>query len=365
MIARAFAVVSGALILAAVAHVTVISTGGYGTPHSYVTIAIAIGAAGSGVFSGMAWASRRVTLAICLACCIVAGEAYQFLATADRLITSLEAVQAPLRAENNVRARAERRVRDAQAAIANVPTTSSRLQKAEAAKTAADLAVVQKSSERGCLVNCRQLLQAQVDAAALEVQNARIELADLKDKADTELTAAVRALDGIRQPASATPFADRIGAPAWALDLVRSALGSIAANGLGICLMIFGAHHTTPHVEVIAPAEKRRPQHSEAAFVVADYDVNQHAARFAIECLQPGGEADLQAIRSRYGAWCPPERRFSEAQIGQALATLFGDAGIGIAERDGRLVAIGVSLKRATDAKALGRMTPRRMEQAT
>ena len=214
MIARAFAVVSGALILAAVAHVTVISTGGYGTPHSYVTIAIAIGAAGSGVFSGMAWASRRVTLTICLACCIVAGEAYQFLATADRLITSFEAVQAPLRAENNVRARAERRVKDAKAAIGEVPTISSRLQKAEAAKTAADLTVVQKSSERGCLVNCRQLLQAQVDAAALEVQNARIDLADLKDKADAELTAAVRALDGIRQPASATPFADRIGAPA-------------------------------------------------------------------------------------------------------------------------------------------------------
>jgi hypothetical protein len=53
MIARILAIISGVLILAAVAHVTVISTGGYGTPHSYVTIAIAIGAAGSGVFSGL------------------------------------------------------------------------------------------------------------------------------------------------------------------------------------------------------------------------------------------------------------------------------------------------------------------------
>jgi hypothetical protein len=172
MIARVLAIGSGVLILAAVAHVTVISTGGYGTLHSYVTIAIAIGAAGSGVFSGMAWTSRRYVLAVSLVCCIVAGEAYQFLATADRLITGLEAMQAPLRGENEARARAEKRVRDAEKSVKNAPATSARLQKAEAVKAAADAAVIENSAERGCRENCRQLLQAQVDAAALEVQNA-------------------------------------------------------------------------------------------------------------------------------------------------------------------------------------------------
>src|SRR5262249_30628992 len=42
MIARGFASISGALILSAVAHVTVMATGGYGTPHSYLTLAIRI-----------------------------------------------------------------------------------------------------------------------------------------------------------------------------------------------------------------------------------------------------------------------------------------------------------------------------------
>ena len=191
----------------------------------------------------------------------------------------------------------------------------------------------------------------------------------MNGKAVVELDVASRALDGIKQPASATPFADRIGAPAWALDLLRSALGSIAANGLAICLMIFGAHHKSPRVEVIAPMlTPKQPisAHRPApATTPAGEDIKQHAARFAVECLKPGGEADLEAVRTRYGAWCPQGRSFSEAQIGGALAMLFGDAGIDVAERDGRLVAVGVSLKRATGAKALGHMTRRRADQAT
>jgi hypothetical protein len=35
----------------------------------------------------------------------------------------------------------------------------------------ADEAVLDKSAERGCRENCRQLLQAQVDAAAAEVMH--------------------------------------------------------------------------------------------------------------------------------------------------------------------------------------------------
>jgi hypothetical protein len=58
-----------------------------------------------------------------------------------------------------------------------------------------------------------------------------------------------------------------------------------------------------------------------------------------------GGEFELEAIRDRYGVWCPADRRLPAAQIGKALAKLFRDAGIAVAERNGRLVAIGVSLK--------------------
>lgn len=50
--------------------------------------------------------------------------------------------------------------------------------------------------------------------------------------ANAELTAARAALWQIKAPASPSPLADRLGVPACALDLVATALGSIAANGL-------------------------------------------------------------------------------------------------------------------------------------
>ena len=57
IIARCLALAAGALILAAVAHVTVIYTDGYGTPHAWVTLAVAFGVACGSVFCGMAWTS--------------------------------------------------------------------------------------------------------------------------------------------------------------------------------------------------------------------------------------------------------------------------------------------------------------------
>ena len=151
------------------------------------------------------------------------------------------------------------------------------------------------------------------------------------------------------------------------LDLLTSALGSMAANGLAAGVLIFGAHHQrTPWVEVITPLPvqpideppimpviaRSAPRKSAAARKSNGKDkvsdiIEQHAAKFAVECLTPGGEADLEAIRDQYHAWCPPDRRISAAKIGHALANLFRQAGIEIADRNGRLVAIGVSLKQS------------------
>ena len=63
---RSVAVVGGILILAAVAHVTVLHTGGYFTPHSWLTIAVAAGVGVASVCSGLAWAADRRWLALCL-----------------------------------------------------------------------------------------------------------------------------------------------------------------------------------------------------------------------------------------------------------------------------------------------------------
>jgi hypothetical protein len=132
-------------------------------------MAVATGVAVASVFSGMAWTEGRQTIAVLLILAIVAGVAYGLVATAERLITSREDTQAPLRRIAEDRARAQRRVDDAVKARTALPSSSPRLERALADKTATDAAVVSTSAERGCVENCRKLLQAQADGAELEV----------------------------------------------------------------------------------------------------------------------------------------------------------------------------------------------------
>ena len=199
----------------------------------------------------------------------------------------------------------------------------------------ADAAVVAKSAERGCLENCRKLLQAQVDAAAVEVEQARSQIAAERRRKEDELTAARAAFEKIKPPASASPLADRVGIPAWLLDLLTAALGSMAANGLACGLIAFAAHHRRyDPVEiaeiVVEPALIVRP--------------TEHAARFAVEALQPakGKRLDLMAVHAAYRAWCARKgmQPLSANQIGTALAQLFDEAGITVAKRQGRFVAM-------------------------
>jgi hypothetical protein len=239
------ACLGGALILAAVAHVNVAATGGYGTAHSYLAIAIAAGVALGAVIVGVAWSERRRSLAMLLVADISAGELYGLIATAERLIASREAAQAPLRLLANERTKAESRLTQAMADLAYLPAETPRLTRALEAKTNSALAIIHKSAERGCVENCRKLLQAQADAAARELEEARAEMVQERAKAEAELSEARFALASIRPPVSATPLADRIGWPAWAVDLLHSALGSIGANGLACALLAFGAHRNT------------------------------------------------------------------------------------------------------------------------
>jgi hypothetical protein len=359
MSARGVAIFAGAIILAAIAHVNVISNGGYWTPHSYVTIAVAIGAACGAVFCGKAWASGRRMLAVCFVLTLAAGEAFGFLATAERLIVSREAAQAPLRTNEEDRAKAAGRVTAAEEALRNLPATSERLKTAESEKAAADAAVRENSASRSCRDNCRQLLQAQADAANKEVGAARAELEQRRASAEQELADARQALNAFKAPVSATPLADKTGFPAWLIDLAQSALGSIAANGLGCCLLIFGAHHRPCRIEIASPAPAPLTS-TPLQCIPAAKDRADHAARFALQCFDPGGETELEAIRARYAAWCAPPNRLPDAQIGRALAELFNEAGITIAERGGRLVAQGLSLKPEAHLASAMVETPRR-----
>lgn len=237
MIIRTLASICGLLILAAVAHATIVATGGYWTPQSYVTIAVAAGVGMAGILSGMAWSADRRSLAVWLVVVIAAGEAFGFISTTERLIVSREAAQAPLRVAEQDRAKAIERVTNAQIVLDQLPATSPRLEAALATKSLADQAVIGKSAERGCRENCRARLQAQVDSAAAEIEQARAELGKSRTTAKSELTASRTALAALTAPPSPTPLAERLGVAAWLLDLVHSGLGSLAANGLACGLL--------------------------------------------------------------------------------------------------------------------------------
>jgi hypothetical protein len=71
------------------------------------------------------------------------------------------------------------------------PPRTAWLRKAEAAKADADADVTEKSAERGCRENCRQLLQAKVDAAAAEVEKARAELKQRREASESKFESSV------------------------------------------------------------------------------------------------------------------------------------------------------------------------------
>ena len=339
---KGIALIAGVALLGLTAHATIGLTSGYGSPHAYVTLGIAAATAIAAIALGSIWSARR-HLAIATAACMLAGELFGLITTAERLMAAREAAQAPLQAATEIHTKAAKRVADAEAALSRVSTTSARLEASLAEKRAADAAASDKSTERGCRENCRQLLQARVDAATAEISSARSAIASLEAAAKTELQVAREAFAGLKPPPSATPLADRIGVPAWALDLVAVALGSVAANGLGCCLIAFAGHgrRQLSPATIDVTAETVQPQPVSALDCVR---------RFAIDRLFPAGTnsaTDVTEIRSALRQWfeqngiAPPPG----PDLGRAMAAMFERIGVSVERRGDRLMAIGVSLQ--------------------
>jgi hypothetical protein len=379
---KTLSMVVGAAILFTTAHVTILATGGYGGSHAYITLAVAAGVAVASILVGRAWGEHRRTLAVGLVIAIAAGEVYALLGTAERLTAAREASQAPLRQAMEARQKLETRVAKAEAALAALPDASARLQAAIQSKAAADTAVVTKSAERGCAANCRLLLQAQADQNQQEVEAARRDMADNRARLEQAVTDARSDLAAFKAPPSASPLADRIGWPAWVLDLVMAGLGSLSANGLACLMMVFGSHRRSEKADTakasqspeIAPAIVLGPvdnqQRDEIAKVVQlrpegasgkrrakavenampDPDALQQGRRFMVARItRTDGDAttDVRALHREYVSWCEARGVLPKptAEIGPALLHLFELAKIPISQKDGKPVALGIALK--------------------
>jgi hypothetical protein len=163
----------------------------------------------------------------------------------------------------------------------------------------------------------------------------------------------------LKPPTSATPLADRLGWPAWLLDLLQSALGSIAANGLACFPMVFGAHRIKKETEraevktparteidikptAPAPSRTRASKHKDSARVSEDPLLQAKA--FAVARLAPDDDAstNIKDVLREYATWCRSGKvkQLPVETMASALNTLFG------VEKSGKdYVVLGVSLK--------------------
>lgn len=325
---RAFCLIAGLVVLAAAAHVTVAHAGGYFDtggrlePHAVLTLAIALGVAVGSLAIGVAWAHRRIAIALWIALALLAGEAFGLLRTAERIVDGRENARAPIEAAAQARKSARERVSAAERTLAALSTTK-RLQDALAAEKQVSATVAADAAKRGCRENCRQLLQAQADRAAAEVAAARADLKAQRQKLETELATTRAALAAIPAPRSASPLADRLGLEPWALDVLAAILGSLGANGLGAALVAFGGHapHTPqprrplprkaePVIDEIAPEPIAPraivPQPPAPRLIASTERPVLLPLRFLADTLQPvpGQRVEIAELLAAYDATC-------------------------------------------------------------
>lgn len=372
---RYLAILVGAGIIAAATFVTIESTGGLSAAHAPLAIAIACGVIIGAVCIGRAWSDNRKVLALFIALALLSGEAWGLLSTAERIIAARETAAEPARKLGEARRAAEKRLSEIKASTAE---TSPRLVAAQEALKLANQTVATKASEKGCVSNCRALLNKAVDDATAEVAQARRELETRKSEIAANVQAAQAAFDALPPPKSETPLADRIGWQGWALDLLAAALASVAANGLGAALVAFGAHGRHPYSE-----QSRKPAQraAEALTIEAEFTAparavkqtavvlplpahpspQEQAARFGIERLVPAADMKvaLGDVHAAYRDWCAERgtQPLPAKKIAAALADLFADSGLDVEELGSRLYVTGVTLAPKSALISGGRAT--------
>jgi hypothetical protein len=353
MFLRALAIISGIALVASAAYASLAHVeAGFTSPYGVITLAVAGGLIVGALCVGAAWSVGRLSIAVAIAVGMLCGELYALILTGERIVSTREAAQVLIREAVERRQAAIRHVGQAEAILA-ATHRSDRLERALAAKAAADRAVVEKSAERGCASNCRALLQGQVDAAQRDVDAAIVEQEGARERAGRAVKAAQAELAAIGLPPSSSPLAARLGLPAWALDLAAAGLASLAINGLGAALLAFGAHNRVrdPEPTALAAASGDMPpivQPPKQRLIAAPRDGLAHVAKFAVEVMQPDPEGATSArqIRATYLRWCG-DRGYDPLparDMADRLAALCDKAGLQVDSNGGDPVIRGIRL---------------------
>jgi hypothetical protein len=251
---RRIAIGTGLFLLAASTW-AVIDASKLDTAHSVLVGAMAVGTAMGAVVLARSsfWVGTLMLLAV------LCGESYGMLATAERIIVAREATQRPARQAMEARRDAASQLQAAEAALRDAPVSSERLRVATVAKAKADEAVIAKSAEKSCAVNCRELLVGAAATAEREVDAARRELGDRREQLQKDVERLRGELAAIKVPSvSGTALADRIGIAPWQLDVVMAGLLTLGSNVLAGVLIAWGAHGGGSHARASAVEKGRR-----------------------------------------------------------------------------------------------------------
>lgn len=187
------------------------------------------------------WRKSRLLAVVALSVAM-AGECYNFLASADRIVSQREAQQAPLRAAAQRHADAKARLAKAEAAFAAAPETSARLKAADERLRWLEATAADRAAQSGCRQGCIASLDGDKAAARQEIAAARQEIEHRRAGLEADLASARTALAAAPLPPSESAFANRIGAPAWAFDIALAGLFALGLNGAGIVLLGFAGH---------------------------------------------------------------------------------------------------------------------------
>jgi hypothetical protein len=342
---RTLATLAGVGILAAVAHVTIMATGGYGwDTNAPLTIALACGVA---IGAPVAGASPRA-IAWLVALAVIAGELYGFQATASWHVAHLEAQAAPIHELEAKRA-------EAKAWVAKLETDD-RVERAERALRDARTDANAKSTAKDCSKGCIAMLGKTVDDATAAVAEARQSL-------QLEQRQARAALTNAPLPPSANALADRLGWPAWELDLIGAGLRSFACTALAFGLLFFAAHGRHRH-EPMPTSSPARPQFAPVNVVdLAPKRAQLNIARskaaplpvkigdvdaFMLECVRKDASSRLSWVDAfvRYRTWCEEHKAtpVDVSAFGSRLDALRGELGLETRTKGKEVFFVGLKL---------------------
>jgi hypothetical protein len=244
---RTLSVLAGVSILSSLTYIQVMTNGGFAATTTPLTISVGVGLIIGSVAIAQAWKLRFYGLATLFVLCMLAAETFVILTSGERLVTARDHISAPIAQQLKEREKELKRYSEA-----------------VAAKKKADDALVLKSAEVGCRIECSKLLLANVKSAAEELSLARERINNLP-----------------KEEISASPLADRLSLSHTTFDLLMASLYSFSGTLLGSTLIAFGS-------SVVARSER------------------EEIALFLTSVLAPDPSASVAqpALEVAYSKWC-------------------------------------------------------------